>query len=75
LLSFELLIWNELQSRIGVHTCDPVLEVGRHRLLIWIMKYSGHENLGPGMVAQIFNPKKQRQEVTEFKSSLGQSKF
>lgn len=25
--------WNELQSRNGGHTCDPDLEVKRHRLL------------------------------------------
>jgi hypothetical protein len=32
---FGLFLWTELQSRNGGHTCDPDLEVGRHRLL-WI---------------------------------------
>ena len=30
-------IWNELQSRIGGHTCDPDLEDGRHKFLTWIL--------------------------------------
>lgn len=31
-------VWNELQSRHGGRTCDPDLEAGRHRLLIWILR-------------------------------------
>jgi hypothetical protein len=35
-------IWNELQSRTGrspVITCDPDLEVGRYKLLSWILAW------------------------------------
>jgi hypothetical protein len=45
--SFRLLIWNELQSTNGGHTCDPNFEAGKHRLLIWILRYSGHEEVRP----------------------------
>jgi hypothetical protein len=40
-------IWNELQSRNGRHTCDPDLEAGRHRVLIWVLTHRGHEKLRP----------------------------
>jgi hypothetical protein len=32
-------IWNELQSRIGGHTCDPDLEAGRHKFLTCILAW------------------------------------
>ena len=32
-------IWNELQSRIGGHTCDPDVEAGNHKFLTWILAW------------------------------------
>ena len=60
LFSFWLLIWNELQSRYGVHSCDPDLEAEKHRLLFWILRNSGHINLSSGIVAHAFNHRRQR---------------
>lgn len=40
-------IWNELQCGNGGHIWDPDLEAGRQRLLIWILRHSGHEKLMP----------------------------
>jgi hypothetical protein len=30
-------IWNELQSKIGRLACNPDLEAGRYKFLIWIL--------------------------------------
>ena len=57
------------------HTCDPDLEAGRHRLLVWILRNSGHESLHPGMVLHTFNPGDKGKQNLEFKASLGQSRF
>jgi hypothetical protein len=32
-------IWNELQARIRRLTCDPDLEIGRHKFLTWIVAW------------------------------------
>jgi hypothetical protein len=60
LFSFVLLIWNELQFRNGRHTYDPDLEAGRHRLLILMLRNSGHERLRPRH-EHTFNPRRQKQ--------------
>jgi hypothetical protein len=53
---------NELQSRIEGLTCDPDLEVGKHKDLgIEIFRHCSHKNLGPGNIIQDFNPKRLRQ--------------
>jgi hypothetical protein len=62
LFSFGFLIWNELQSRLGVH-----------RLLIQFLRNSG-QSLDPGIVVYIFNPKDKYKQISEFKVNL-QSKF
>jgi hypothetical protein len=59
-------IWNELQSRIGGHTCDPDLEAERHKFLTWILAWRSWgivamKSLGPGKVVQAFNPRRLRQ--------------
>jgi hypothetical protein len=52
-------VWNELQSRNGGQSCDPVLEGRRHRLLdIYIFRHSGMKSLRPGKVIDPFNPRK-----------------
>ena len=44
-------IWNEIQSRIGGHTCDADLEAEKHVSDLdpgmEILKHSGHEKLRP----------------------------
>ena len=32
-------IWNKLQSRNGGLICNPDLEAGRHKFLIWILTW------------------------------------
>ena len=54
---FGLLIWNELQSINGGHTCDPDCKAGRHMLLIQIVRLSGYEKLRSSMVVHVFNPR------------------
>ena len=45
MFSFGGLVWNELQSRNGGHTCDSDLEAQQHMLLIQILRHSGHETI------------------------------
>lgn len=45
LFSFGCLIWNYIQCRNEEHTCEPDLEAERQKLLIQILKNSGHERL------------------------------
>jgi hypothetical protein len=58
-------VWNELQSRIGGHTCDPDLDAGKHisdlDLGMEILRHSGLKSLGPGTVVHPFNPRRLRQ--------------
>jgi hypothetical protein len=64
-------IWNELQSRNGGHTCDPDLEAGRHRLLIFTWDGAhfcssswgivAMKSLGLSWVVYTFHPRTQRQ--------------
>ena len=61
LFSFGLLIWNELQSRNGGHTCDPDLEAGKPKHMIQSLRNSGLKKFGTGLVAYAFNPRIQRQ--------------
>jgi hypothetical protein len=42
---FVILLWNEPQSKNDGHICDSDLEAERHRLLIQILRNSGHEEL------------------------------
>jgi hypothetical protein len=64
-------LWNELQPSNGGHTCDPDIEVGRHRHLIQILMHSGHEKLRPRPLTRGDRGK----QISEFKASLGQSMF
>ena len=54
-----------LQCGIGGLTCDPDLEAGRHKFLIWILPWRSQgtvamESLGPGKVVHTFNPRRLR---------------
>jgi hypothetical protein len=64
-------IWNELQSRNGEHICDPALDMGWHMLLIQILRHSGHKKLRSRQGYKDYWGK----QISEFKTSLGQSKF
>lgn len=50
MLSFELLICAEVQSRNLEHKCDTDFDTGRQELLVWIMRNSSHEMLRADMV-------------------------
>lgn len=64
--------WNELQSGIGGHTCDPDLVAGIHKLLtqiltrddtcLWFSTWGigTMKSVGPCNVVQAFNPRRLR---------------
>ena len=59
-------MWNELQFRIEGYTCDPDLEAGRYKFLIWILAWRSWgivamKSLGPRKVVHAFNPRELRQ--------------
>jgi hypothetical protein len=64
LLSLGLIIWNELQSRNG-----------RHGFFIQILRNSGHEKFWPKHRYIPLIPGDKGKQISEFKASLGQSKF
>jgi len=80
--------WNVLQSRNKGHVCDPDLEAGGRRLLIWILTWGethfwsrswsivAMKSLGPGKVVHgtTLIPGDWGKQISGFKVSLGQSK-
>jgi hypothetical protein len=64
---FGLLTCNELQYRNGGHTCDPDVEAERHRLLIQVLKNSGHEMLRPRPGGTLLSFQDKAKQLSEFK--------